>query len=239
VTNRWSGALQRAFQAHLKMSGSGGSGGSAVENRRAPKELSPPALGTTSAALLVPVVLEVSRQQAPGTTGTTDAPRVVPDHRSQELQADQELSASGTTGTTGTSNIGVVGAFAPMQSVLGPAPVEVLRDWSEGLRRLDVARPPPDFSPEQWRQLIGDGETCLAAWGREAARLGWSGLDLFGAHPIAPAARYDLMGLVPLIRGHEVVAMDVKRATTRARSGNLLTYLRRPMAGAVLLWELA
>jgi hypothetical protein len=78
----------------------------------------------------------------------------------------------------------------------------------------------------------------LDHWGLEAIRLGWTGLDLFGVHPDAPAARYDAMGLVPLLRGDAVVSMTSISAGIAPRSGGRLTYLRRPRVGSVLPWEL-
>ncbi|MCW5713446.1 MAG: hypothetical protein KIT43_02865 [Bauldia sp.] len=70
--------------------------------------------------------------------------------------------------------------------------------------------------------------------------LGWTTEDLFGVHPVAPAARYDCMGLVPLIGGGEVIDMLVDRATIRMPSGNCLVYyLRRPNPDAVLLLDVA
>jgi hypothetical protein len=84
--------------------------------------------------------------------------------------------------------------------------------------------------------LIVDGKGFLAQWGSQASELRWTTLDLFGVNPIAPAARYDCLGLVPMIRGDEVVALDDRSATIRSRSGNRLTYLRRPMSNAVPFW---
>lgn len=59
------------------------------------------------------------------------------------------------------------------------------------------------------------------------------------AYPLAPNANYSLAGLVPLIGGGEVVALTADRASIRRRQGATLTYLRRPMIGAVAIWDLA
>ena len=54
-----------------------------------------------------------------------------------------------------------------------------------------------------------------------------------------PAARYDGMGLVALIGGGEVIAIDRTSATIQKPGGSCLTYyLRRPRPGAVPVWEL-
>jgi hypothetical protein len=58
-------------------------------------------------------------------------------------------------------------------------------------------------------------------------------IDVFGVHPTAPNANYSLSGLVPLIRGGEMVSISTDRATIRRHAGASLTYLRLPMAGAV------
>jgi hypothetical protein len=64
-------------------------------------------------------------------------------------------------------------------------------------------------------------------------------LDAFGVHIRAPAARYDAMGFVPLIRGGQVMALTAEHATVRIPSGSELTYLRRALGEAVPLWEAA
>jgi len=116
----------------------------------------------------------------------------------------------------------------------------VPREWAEGFARLDLASPPKGFDKRRWRTLIDDGGKFLDRWGAEAARLGWSALDVFGAHPIAPAVRYDAAGLVLLIGGSDVLAVTERSATIRRPSSeNTLTYLRTPRQGAVALWMLS
>jgi hypothetical protein len=115
----------------------------------------------------------------------------------------------------------------------------VPREWAEGFARLDLASPPAGFDPKRWRTLIDDGGKFLDRWAVQAARLGWSVLDLFGAHPVAPAYRYDAAGLVNLISGGDVVDIRTDRAVIRTPSGNSLTYyLRRDCRDAVALWDL-
>jgi hypothetical protein len=96
------------------------------------------------------------------------------------------------------------------------------------------------MSPLHWAQFVRDARRFLAEWGAEAARLGWSAEDVFGVHPLATETRYDVMGIVPLIRGNEVVAISEQRATIRTPGGGRMTYYRnRPSSGgAVAIWEL-
>jgi hypothetical protein len=111
--------------------------------------------------------------------------------------------------------------------------------WIEGLARLDPARRLAGFSADGWRQLIHDGRRFLGLRGSEAASCGWTAADVFGLHPLAPGERHDGMGLVPLIRGGDVIAISAEHATIRMLSGTCLTYyLRLPRPEAVPAWEL-
>jgi hypothetical protein len=98
---------------------------------------------------------------------------------------------------------------------------------------------PHGFTADMWRQLGEDAVRFLDRWGSEAGRLGWTTLDLFGVHPIVPTARYDAMGLVPLIRGREVISITDRSASTRGSSGACLSYVRGLRVHAVLVWSLA
>lgn len=56
---------------------------------------------------------------------------------------------------------------------------------------------------------------------------------MFGVHPIAPAFRFDVMGLVPLLKRAEVLALTCETATIRRTSGAILTYRRPGRADAI------
>jgi hypothetical protein len=125
------------------------------------------------------------------------------------------------------------------------APVEhranAPEDWAEGFARLNVTRPSRGFTHAEWEQLLDDGGRFLEdGWATKAAEAGWSILDVFGVHPIAPNARYDAMGLIPLLRGGAIVDIRSDRAAIKSTSGNNTTfYLRRESAERVALWDLA
>ena len=65
----------------------------------------------------------------------------------------------------------------------------------------------------------------------------WTALDLFGVHPLAPAAGFDVMGLLLLIQGGAVVALTDAAATIRRPSGAVLTFRRHPQSSRILLSE--
>jgi hypothetical protein len=107
--------------------------------------------------------------------------------------------------------------------------------WHAILAELEVKNCPERISPDRWQEVISDAETFLARWGSAAHSLGWTALDLFGVHPFAPAARFDVMGLLLLVQGGTVVALTANAATIRRKTGALLT-CRRPVApGAILI----
>jgi hypothetical protein len=111
--------------------------------------------------------------------------------------------------------------------------------WAERFALLNPDCPLAGFSSRRWRDVLRDGALFLATWATQAAELGWTEQDLFGAHRIAPEARWDCAGLVLLIGGGRVVAMTASSATIQRPSGSRLTYSRMPAyPEAVPLWEL-
>ena len=117
----------------------------------------------------------------------------------------------------------------------GPA---VPRAWAEGFARLDCATPVGGFREDRWRRLIDDGGVFLDQWGNEAAALGWNVADVFGVDPTVPDARFDRMGLLPLIAGGRVVSIDTNSATIRTKTGGILRYRRTERTGSVPVWQL-
>jgi hypothetical protein len=112
-------------------------------------------------------------------------------------------------------------------------------EWLRGLATLDPNRPPADFGGIWWRDLIRDAERFLPLWGQQAADLGWTTLDLFGVHRLAPAARFSSMGLLLLVRGGRVVAITAGSAVIERQSKARLTYTRRPPEPQCApIWEL-
>jgi hypothetical protein len=96
--------------------------------------------------------------------------------------------------------------------------------------------PAPEWvGVDRWLEMIEDADAFLSDWSGAAHDLGWTALNLFGVHAVAPGARYDLMGLVPLLRGGRVSALTERTAAIRRRSGAALTYTRAATVGAVLL----
>lgn len=114
------------------------------------------------------------------------------------------------------------------------------REWAEGFARL-VCMPCPGGVPERrWRQFIDDAGRFLDRWTPQVAALGWTTVEVFGAHAGAPHCRYDCMGLVWLLAGADVLAVTTDRVSIRKGAGAVQTIYRRanPAPGAVPAWEL-
>jgi hypothetical protein len=116
-----------------------------------------------------------------------------------------------------------VNATHPIDALPLPLPVHFAPD----LAKLQAERP-ANVDERRWRQAVTDARRFLTAWGGLATGLGWTADDLFGLHPIAPLARYEVMGLIWTLRGREVVGLDARAAQIRATSGGLLTFTRPP-----------
>jgi hypothetical protein len=112
-------------------------------------------------------------------------------------------------------------------------------NWAEALARLSLMPRPEGFTPRQWDHVLLDAERFVADWAEKAAAFGWTFSDVFGVCLRSATARYDGMGLVLLLRGGRVVALDGRRAVTRMPTGAELTFLRPPKAAAIPIWQLA
>lgn len=143
------------------------------------------------------------------------------------IAGKQAVSGHGTNGTNGTTVFEQ--ARAPDFGDLYPA------QWYAILEGLKAREPVEWLSAERWQLLISDAEKFLPRWGSAAHSLGWSALDLFGVHPLAPAARFDVMGLLPMLHGAAILTLTDSAATLRQRSGSTSTYRRPTQAGAVLV----
>ena len=112
-------------------------------------------------------------------------------------------------------------------------------EWRDGFAILDAGRPAANFSSPEWRRIFQNADLFLSVWGKQATDLGWTTLDLFGAHRKAPAANFSCMGLLLVLRGGRVVALTASTAVIEQLSGARLTYTRQPPeAECVPLWEL-
>lgn len=105
-------------------------------------------------------------------------------------------------------------------------PADIPAEWREGYATFSAMECPADFPPQRWTQAVLDGRSFLVQWGMKAAQLGWTATDLFGVSPIAPWPRVGMIGLIPLLNGDVVTALDESAATISASSGSTLRYYR-------------
>jgi hypothetical protein len=124
-----------------------------------------------------------------------------------------------------------------------PASIAVLATpmtWIAGLEAFDQKPCPIAVEPKRWLQLQEDTKHFVDRWGKQAAALGWSALNIFGCHPERPADRYDFMGLIWIIAGADIRAMGTDVVTLQTRSGALQrTWKCGDVRGQILVWELA
>ena len=101
------------------------------------------------------------------------------------------------------------------------------------------SEPLGDFPSARWATLRRDVADFLASpWPAEAARLGWTELDLFGVDAGRPYVRLDGFGLVPALDGCKIVALSANGAVLETPSGVRQSYRRRPaQPRRVMVWE--
>jgi hypothetical protein len=109
-------------------------------------------------------------------------------------------------------------------------------EWHAILAGLKERSSPDWMVPDRWEMLLHDAARFLDRWSSTAHSMGWTTLDLFGVHPTRPAVRFDVMGLLLLLQGSEVVTLTAESASIRRPSGAVLRF-PRPAAGGVLLSE--
>ena len=114
--------------------------------------------------------------------------------------------------------------------VLLHVPPGVPEAWVQGVADLLAMAPPASYSDAQWQVLREDAYRFLRGHAARAHKLGWTALDLFGAHPEKPWARLDCMGLVPLLNGAKVVVLLKDQAVIEkpsTRSGHRRRWSQR------------
>jgi hypothetical protein len=103
------------------------------------------------------------------------------------------------------------------------------------------ARCPDYVDLPDWKLAVADGRAFLSAWGTQAEALGWTSRDLFRLAPVPERpsanyqrlARYDLTGLVWLLKGRPVLALSDTSAAIQGAPGAVLNYrrFRKPALG--------
>jgi len=157
-------------------------------------------------------------------------PRVVTSPESSgdaKSERPQPFNESVTTVTSVTTSF--------QEGAADSLPADCPLEWKAICEEIKRAAPPSWVSAERWRELVADAESFLAAWGKTANRLGWTTLDLFGVHPTSPASRFDVIGLIPILRGRKISALAELTATIDCKSGAKQTFNRPTGAGAVLI----
>ena len=83
------------------------------------------------------------------------------------------------------------------------------------------------------------GDFLAWPWAAEAARLGWTELDLYGVDADRPYVRIDGFGLLPVLNDGRIVAMTADVAILETPGGARQSYRRQPdRPGRVPVWEI-
>jgi len=115
-------------------------------------------------------------------------------------------------------------AIAREQDTLAAVPC-----FFDGFERLQ-ARCPADVDIQVWQQAVQDASAFVLGWGQQAALLGWTCQDVFGAgeedHSRRESRPVPAASLIWALNGRQVIALTENAAATRSDSGRLLLFLR-------------
>jgi hypothetical protein len=110
--------------------------------------------------------------------------------------------------------------------------------WEAELRRIGeegAALAVPGLRPERWPRIYRTSILFIREHGARAAEQGWTGVELFGVHPLVGLNRVDCCGALMLCRGSPVVSV----AQDAIGYANGLTFHRSPRSGpSVPIWLL-
>ncbi len=118
------------------------------------------------------------------------------------------------------------------------ASVATVARCREGVAKIADAPIPAWSSKGPWNRLVRDAKTFSDLWLERAVECGWSVNEMFGMNPKPDARRVDLLGLVPLISGRDILALDAFSAVIRNPIGDAgRYYLGFDRSAAVPLWD--
>jgi hypothetical protein len=128
------------------------------------------------------------------------------------------------------------GERAAIIEIDGGLPPEI----AQGLADLCSMPPPAGFTTERWEAAVDQAARFADEWGAKALALGWTPEELFGLHPIAAAARHDVMGLAFALQpGQRMLSLTDDSAVIESASGSRNTFRRQSGKGdAALAWQL-
>ena len=118
------------------------------------------------------------------------------------------------------------------------ADVASVAAWAENVERMRRATCPSDVDPRTWRELCADATVLLRNWGADLVDLGWNTLEVFGVTRNPRARNVDVLGILPLLHGAQVEAIDADTASVRVNARDTLTFYRKLLApGGVPVWD--
>lgn len=114
--------------------------------------------------------------------------------------------------------------------------LDIPQSWKDGLSSMSGMCPPDGVSEERWEVVFADVDYLAEHWATQAARLGWSALDLFGCSP-GLARRLDRDGLAMRLNGRQVVVLTETIALIEVGGGRLHRFCRPNVTESVPLWR--
>ena len=105
--------------------------------------------------------------------------------------------------------------------------IEIPYNWALPIAKIQLRAKPESITKEKW-QIITKNLEMLIYYLRDIIAHQWTISDIFGCHPIAPEKRFDVMGLLMLLKEDERIT-EVSENVIRIQSsrGSKTGYYRR------------
>jgi len=138
----------------------------------------------------------------------------------------------------GVPSKGSEGAFAGFEGMAAGLFHGLAPDLADGLTRLRMMSPPRITRPAVWPVVVADAlRLASEGWAAQALALGWEPVQLWGCSP-DKGGNPDHDGLAVLLCERRIVVLDDRSALIESQAGARRLFNRRPMVGAVLLWDI-
>lgn len=112
-------------------------------------------------------------------------------------------------------------------------------EWVLGVLWINSMPAPRAFPERRWIQFQADAVIFASSWGRQAIDAGWKAAELFGLSSGAPWYNWRGFGVIPMLNGSTITAIDANIITITTETGATQRYRRRSTwDDAVPAWAL-
>lgn len=100
-------------------------------------------------------------------------------------------------------------------------------EWALGVVSLQNMPAPTNFPECRWGQFQADAVAFAGSWSQQSFDAGWTAVELFGLSSTIPWYNWGSFGVVPMLNGHAISAIDADVITITTKTGAVQRHRRR------------